>query len=385
MFSFFTSKTKSAASAHPSQHARGASQAQNDLPTWRTSVQQNGSTQEGGYDDVSLSVHSQVDLSRPSFSAPSPTSGDFINSFNESSSYPPTSSSHLPPMTGYPPLRTTFYRLQSLLASRSPALLDSLSPAVPSYSPALASLLHTIRPYTLPLAVLDAYACHDGQDPFSTNGGLLWGLRWMPLDEVETEYLFWRKLEGAGGEGGMWDAFSASTGVEPSGGEGSGREHPYQGEAGEEERGGGVEGMRSFPPGWVRSRYSHPGWIPLASDGMGNYLGVDLDPPPPPSAVDGNAAASGSETRRYGAAGQVIAFGREMDEKVVLFPGDSNGGWGRFLSSFVDDVERGNFARLEVGDGSGSEEEGADGDGIGERSYLEGDRYGEEDDISGCW
>ncbi|KAM0745893.1 hypothetical protein T439DRAFT_276336, partial [Meredithblackwellia eburnea MCA 4105] len=147
--------------------------------------------------------------------------------------------------------------------------------------------------YYLPTAVIESYTLHDGQDPFaSCQEGLVFGLRWLPIDEVEQEWNFWRAFEQAGGRG-AGDEFAS--------------------------------GMSSFPPGWVRSRYSHPGWLPLLTDRAGNYIGVDLDPPPPPPASPG----------------QVIAFGREIDEKVVLFPGDSSGGWGRFLAAFVDDLSRG--------------------------------------------
>ena len=284
------------------------------------------------------------------------------------------------PTRGYPSLTSTFTRLESLLADTAPSLLDSLAPPLPASSPALISLLHTLTPYYLPTPVLESYLLHDGQEPFSTAPGLVYGLRWMPLDEVEQEWRFWRRLEDAGGEGGMEDAFG--TKAREGGARGEGRTHPGLGEA----RDGGVamDGMSAFPPGWVRSKYSHPGWLPLLSDRAGNYVGVDLDPPPP---------GAGAEGEGYGQPGQVIAFGREIDEKVVLFPGDSAGGWGRFLAAFVEDVERGEFASLgelgrmsgrewdEEGGGrvkEGSDEEWGEGDGIGDRSYFEGDRYGEE-------
>lgn len=162
--------------------------------------------------------------------------------------------------------------------------------------------------------------------------------------------------------------------------------------------------MGSFPPGWVRRKYTHPGWLPLLTDRCGNYIGVDLDPPSP-------ASAQGQGQKSYGQAGQVIAFGREIDEKVVLFPGDGSGGWARFLAAFVEDLERGEFARLGErpvsssaslngrerqsdeeslgggeGEGGGSDESGGSGegenwneDGLGERGYFEtAGTYGED-------
>ncbi|ORY63829.1 hypothetical protein BCR35DRAFT_256004, partial [Leucosporidium creatinivorum] len=172
--------------------------------------------------------------------------------------------------------------------------------------------------YYLPPAVLESYALHDGQDPFAGGGastaGLIWGLWWMPMDQVEQEWKFWRRFEDAGGGLGI-----------------------------------NMHGMSSFPEGWVRKRYSHPGWLPLLSDRCGNYIGVDLDPPPP-LPTSSSTASGGRSGRAYGQPGQVIAFGREIDEKVVLFPGDGAGGWGRFLASFVDDLEKGEFARLGEGE-----------------------------------
>jgi cell wall assembly regulator SMI1 len=58
----------------------------------------------------------------------------------------------------------------------------------------------------------------------------------------------------------------------------------------------------SKPPGTIREQYSLPGWIPLWKEPHeANYVGVDLDPGP------------------NGVVGQVIGFGRDEDEKRVLF------------------------------------------------------------------
>lgn len=56
----------------------------------------------------------------------------------------------------------------------------------------------------------------------------------------------------------------------------------------------------SEPEGAVKCRYANLLWIPLAHDHSSNYIGVDLDP-------DVN-----------GAAGQVIDFGRDENDKKVL-------------------------------------------------------------------
>ncbi|GJN91137.1 hypothetical protein Rhopal_004155-T1 [Rhodotorula paludigena] len=423
---------------------------------------------EGGYDDVALGGGGDLAgggimaASRTSFSAPAATDGSFVGTAGESapstsytveSSYPPlpsfsrpsSSASSAAAATRYPPLAHTFARLHALLDAQSPSLLDTLSPPLSPSDPALDSLAAAIAPYRLPPAVVESYLhAHDGQDSLSFGGatvsgggsaggaslggkGLVYGLWWLPLERVEEEWRFWRRLESAGGLVGAGvggDAFAANAGEMARRQRGAGgRTHPYVPEEqasragpsavdGGEEAGTTMQGMSSFPAGWVRNRYSHPGWLPLLTDHCGNYIGVDLDPPPPSSPTSPTRAhaapgAPGSTARTYGQPGQVIAFGREIDEKVVLFPGDGPGGWARFLAAFVDDVEKGEFARLgerparsadsdeERWDGAGEDEErqgGAyarrrdsdssgefdDGDGLGERGYFESDMYGEE-------
>ncbi|GAA5900122.1 hypothetical protein JCM8208_002021 [Rhodotorula glutinis] len=382
------------------------------------------------------------------------------NGYSAESSYPPlpsfsrpSSSSSSTPSGGSsrsPPLHATFARLRALLAEQSPSLADTLaSPLASHVDPALSSLRAALAPYELPRAVVDSYLEHDGQELLSAASsgggaaggarvgglGLVYGLWWMPLDQVEQEWRFWRTLEDAGGLQGAGlggDAFGASVAQQRR--TRGGRAHPYV--ADEEEIGGrgvgggkdgkgcDVPGMGAFPDGWVRKRYSHPGWLPLLTDRCGNYIGVDLDPPPPPAGSTSPSSSShhaapgapAAKARTYGQPGQVIAFGREIDDKVVLFPGDGPSGWARFLAAFVDDVERGEFARLGErlaagaggagGDedewdeerasrvqrgkmarrdsasdgGSGSDEDwrGAQDDGLGDRGYFETGVYGEE-------
>ncbi|GAA5889409.1 hypothetical protein JCM5296_006353 [Sporobolomyces johnsonii] len=444
MFSFFfgpNSKSRaSAAASHPARHP-----ASRDFPP---SVSGPSSTSitvgrpSGEYDDVSLEGGGGdigIPTGRPSFSAPPAVDGAFVGTSSSSAHQPASLESSYPPLPSFsrpsaatssasssrfPPLAETFARLEAVLDSQSPTLLDSLAPPLAPSDPALASLLAAIAPYRLPQPVLDSYLLHDGQDSltYAAGGGaaggggiggvgLVWGLWWMPLERVEEEWRFWRKLEAAGGQRGLADPFSAS--VDPSRRKrvAGGRAHPYVPEEGDGDAGedGGAEvGMASFPDGWVRKRYTHPGWLPLLTDRCGNYIGVDLDPPPPTASsseagADASSSAAGRRQHPYGQPGQVIAFGREIDEKVVLFPGDGAGGWARFLAAFVEDVEKGEFARLGerpaahgaggAGWGGASDEESAggeegsggsgddgweEGDGLGERGYFEAGVYGED-------
>jgi len=58
----------------------------------------------------------------------------------------------------------------------------------------------------------------------------------------------------------------------------------------------------SQPRGAIQRKYSSPGWVPLLRDHEGNYIGIDLNPGPD------------------GTPGQVINFGRDEEDKQVLFP-----------------------------------------------------------------
>ena len=395
MFSYFKS-SKRAASAPQA----GANAAAEPGGEWSA---------EEGYDAVRFAGGATTPAarssSRQSFSAPRATDAEFLGA-----SYPPKYNDEVlrkgsAATNGYPALRQTFLKLEAFLADHSPSLLDSLLPPLLPTSPALLSLLDAIYPYRLPQAVLDSYAIHNGQDIFAfgtSNGGsgLFFGLDWMSIESVEAEYLIWRKFEKAGGMNGMEDHFSTTAFENDYARTGTGQPHPHAvedeesqaAERGEDGRGGiGMDGMKSFPLGWVRRKYSHPGWLPLLTDRAGNYIGVDLDPPPPPSSSSPQSSTSKSVQTSFGQPGQVIAFGREVDEKVVLFPGDSAGGWGRFLAAFVEDLERGEFARLEddntgrggsrrspKGGASDEEEEWDRGDGLGDVGYLDGARYGDE-------
>jgi cell wall assembly regulator SMI1 len=159
----------------------------------------------------------------------------------------------------------------------------------------------------------------DGQDLDTTTvGGLFYGLYLLPLDEVLHEWMFWRQVEK-----------DPRTGANPA----------------------VLATMASIPPQWVKSEYTCAGWLPLISDRSGNYVGVDLDPGP------------------GGSWGQTIIFGRDFDRKCVLWHGEGEGGWGKWLAAFVDDIEgRDTWEAEKASD---------DEDEIGYTSYSSSDVYGE--------
>ncbi|CAI5758559.1 unnamed protein product [Candida verbasci] len=78
--------------------------------------------------------------------------------------------------------------------------------------------------------------------------------------------------------------------------------------------------QRSIPPGAIHETFAHPMWIPIVTDEVGNYIGIDLSPGP------------------LGSYGQIILFGREFDFKFKI-----SDNWGDFLLIFANDLEIGNW------------------------------------------
>lgn len=281
-----------------------------------------------------------------------------------------------------PRVKHTITRIKANVKKLNPELLDTLS--YPATSKQLAQLQKILQDYVIPKDVLDAYSIHDGQDSFSVphmgdnpenegNVGFIYGLWWMSIDEILEEYAFWRRLDVSNppspvasrrlndikGKGRQQDHLQRNHTSFSNANTPQSSSSPYRKQHtarvpsqdaflfGSEMDPRTVRAtMRSCPEGYVREEYSHPSWLPLLKDGYGNYIGIDLDPPiltPDERArLDSSSAPPILPAR-----GQVIAFGREMDTKTVLWNGwgDSNaydnlggGGWARFLAGFADDL-----------------------------------------------
>ncbi|WLF79910.1 Cell wall assembly regulator [Lodderomyces elongisporus] len=78
--------------------------------------------------------------------------------------------------------------------------------------------------------------------------------------------------------------------------------------------------QRAIPPGTIHETFAHPMWIPMVTDEVGNYIGIDLCP------------------ASQGVMGQVILFGRDFDFKFQIAET-----WGDFLLIFANDLEMGNW------------------------------------------
>lgn len=228
----------------------------------------------------------------------------------------PLHNTPLSPSAPYPTLSHTWARLRGWLSKEYPELGDTLNWGIP---PEELAQLEMQFGFALPAPVRESYLITDGQEPESSAGcsdGLFFGLQFLPLEDVLDEWRFWRDVDEDPNTG-------ANTRLR--------------------------ELMQSIPPGYVRREYSLRGWIPLVSDKAGNYLGVDMNP-----------AENGSP-------GQVIVFGRDFDTKVVLWKGDGPGGWGKWLASFVDDLESGEGFEMGQADHAGSDDSE---DELGYESYF---------------
>ena len=230
-----------------------------------------------------------------------------------SSSLLPTHMEHTS-LPAYPPLSKTWTRLRNWLSREYPELGDTLNYGI---LPQDLAQIEMQFGFALPSVVRESYLCVDGQEAESAAGcseGLFFGLTLLPLESVLDEWRFWRAVDDD-------PATGANAALR--------------------------ETMQSVPPNWVRTEYSQRGWIPLIADKAGNYVGVDLNP-----------AESGS-------VGQVIVFGRDFDTKVVLWKGDGQTGWAKWLASFVEELEIGDGFEIGNSDASeGSEDE------LGYESYF---------------
>lgn len=223
------------------------------------------------------------------------------------------------PTSAYPPLRHTWNRIRKWSRKNYHEIGDTLN--WPCTEEALDELEMTIG-YALPSCVRESYLTYDGQELESNpscQDGLFFGAALLSLEQIAEEWKFWRAVDE-----------DPETAANPQ-----------------------VRNlMASCPHKWIRAEYSCRGWIPLITDHAGNYIGVDLSPHP---------AGGGSP-------GQVIIFGRDFDTKVVCWKGEGAGGWGRFMQTFAEELEAGEFWTLEeVSAGSEDEE-----DMIGYESYFSG-------------
>lgn len=112
----------------------------------------------------------------------------------------------------------------------------------------------------LPRALRELLAVHNGQD---SGFGLFFGLHFLSINGIRTNWDNWCSLEGDGLNEELQDS------------------------------------MSSKPEGFIKPLYLNRKWVPLTHDYGGNHIGIDYDPD------------------MKGTSGQVIAFGRDDDEKKL--------------------------------------------------------------------
>ncbi|MFP4973978.1 SMI1/KNR4 family protein [Paenibacillus sp. CN-4] len=138
--------------------------------------------------------------------------------------------------------------------------------------------------FPLPEDVKELYRIHNGQDHMY---GIVYGLDFLGLQELCEKWVGWKALIESEGPDGMAELGKACT---------------------------------STPTGAIKTVYANPHWLPLFYDGAGNAVGIDLDPD------------------HAGTYGQIINFGRDEEQKVVLAP-NLAAFIPRYLTGLVNEAE----------------------------------------------
>ena len=257
-------------------------------------------------------------------------------------------------MEGVHEMKLAWRHIKHWLMKYAPDLNSSLlSKCTTSYLEDFQKDLHI----KLPQSVLQFFKITDGQLNFGNQlnmdtNGLIFGLRLMSLDDIMIQTENWRKVAdyintgislklneltklpashanssqyikklslGASSELSstrtsvdLTDEQSRKTSVSSHGTDSSSGKSTRNHQ--------GMPKQRSIPPNTIHETFAHPMWIPLVTDEVGNYIGIDLSPLP-----DGKW-------------GQVILFGRDFDFKFQV--ADT---WGDFLLIFANDLEMGNW------------------------------------------
>ncbi|MEW4369571.1 SMI1/KNR4 family protein [Paenibacillus kandeliae] len=171
---------------------------------------------------------------------------------------------------------TWMEEIKSILRTELSSLEDFLLP--PAGDVEIAQVEQAMN-LSFPEELKQLYHTHNGE---SRNGpGLFFGLQFLSLDEMLSEWKIWSDLQ---------------------------EEYADLGD------------HYSIPSGWVKEQYINRNWIPFCHDGGGNHLGIDLDP-------DEN-----------GVIGQVINFGRDEETKFVIARH-----LGEFIHFMRDTVREGNY------------------------------------------
>ncbi|ORY85510.1 hypothetical protein BCR37DRAFT_377189 [Protomyces lactucae-debilis] len=220
-----------------------------------------------------------------------------------------------------PPVSDSWRRIDHWAEENYPELYDQLSYGATQAD--VDELEHELE-MTLPGDVRESLFIHDGQERGGRPTGLFFGVALLDCEELVDEYNLWRKVAASLPRPDEYPMLSkkptpsmSSSQLPPASGTAAASAQANgKPETAQQARRPRQQRQGSRPEGACQPVYSHPGWIPLAKDYMGNNIAIDLAPGP------------------QGKWGQVILFGRECDIKYVVAPS-----WASFLSMFVNDLE----------------------------------------------
>lgn len=228
-------------------------------------------------------------------------------------------------------VRLAWRHIKNWLSTYAPDLYSSLQS--PCTDKDLAEFQKDLN-IRLPPCVLEFYKLTDGQSEFNRNGsgGIIFGLKLMPIDEIVVMVNNWREVarrlnvELSHKNSGLQELKKIQTRPTHPSSEDIAcpiDEAPSASRHVKREKVSLVPTQHSIPPGAVHESFAHPFWIPIATDEVGNCIGLDLSPP-----------AGGP-----GICGQIILFGREFDTKYVIADN-----LGDFLLLVANDLEWGNWS-----------------------------------------
>jgi cell wall assembly regulator SMI1 len=182
-------------------------------------------------------------------------------------------------------VRDSWRRVEAWLAEHARFVLDTLNPG--ATAEAIRALEAALRVGPLPDDFVRSWRAHDGQD-WDTGlpliAGWLGSYSLLSSDQIESRY----------------DSASVLLSEE-------------------------FAALRGAPRGPVRPDWWNPRWVPVAGNGCGDLICLDLDPPP------------------GGAVGQVIEFLHADQDRTVLAP--SLGAW---LEGFAAGLEAGEYRVLDA-------------------------------------
>lgn len=174
---------------------------------------------------------------------------------------------------------------------------------------------------TLPQCVTEFFRMTDGQSSFNENGcgGLFFGLKLMPIDEIAVMTESWRSIHQQLLRRNDVAPLAEPVAIHNLSSSDSVFARRTNSSSMPKTR---FPRQYSIPPDAILPVYAHSMWIPIITDGTGNCVAVDLSP------SDESATSWG----------QVILFGRDFDTKFKIADN-----FGDFLLIFANDLEKGNW------------------------------------------